>query len=383
MTSYRARRFGAVLLVYLAASISAGAAMPAAKPDAVAAALGKPANLDVAGAPLSEVVTSLATSQRVPIVFDWPMLRSAGIRPQEIAVTAKTKDQSLAAALDDLLRPHKLAWIVRHDVVLVTTVAAAQERYVETRVYRLTRPVAPQRRINTIMSTVAPETWANAGGPGDAVALPPRAMAIRQSPLVHRQILAKFANSLVAVRGRGELAEKAETAKRLAGPIKITFEDAPLADALRRLSEASGLRITLDEASLKEAGIHGDELRITLVIGEAPQLAAGLSLLLEQADPKLAWTEGEDGIVVRSVKAASAQRVRRTYRVGDILPDGELETLMQAIRDTIAPADWEEIGGEGILRAGEKPDTLEVTQSDPVHRELRRLFADLRAAASR
>jgi hypothetical protein len=358
-----------------------------AEPDPLAAALEKPANLDVAGAALPDVAASLSRSHGIPIILDARALGAAGMRAKEVTIAAKAKDQPLGAALDDLLRPHKLIWITRHDVLLVTTTAAAEARYVEARVYRLTRPVPVQRRINTITSTVAPESWANVGGPGEAAPLPPRAMIVRQSPLVHRQIAAKFASSLVPVMARQpvELAGGGETAKKLAAPAPIDLEDVPLGDALRKLGGASGLKIAVDDKSLEDAGIRPRDLRITLHVGhsaagKALRLAAGLSLLVEQADPQLTWTADDSGALVTTAKAAGRRLVRRDYDVADILPDGGLDTLIAAIRDTIAPADWEEVGGEGALKPGDKPGTLEVSQSDPVHRELAQLFAALRAA---
>src|SRR5205085_8203769 len=131
----------------------------------------------------------------------------------------------LADTLDDLLRPHKLAWLARHEVVLITTATAAQEKYPEMRVYKLTRPVPVQRRINSITATLAPESWANVGGPGEAAPLPPRLMVVRQSPLVHRQIAAKFAGSLTPVHAREtiEPGDSGTIEKKLAAAATIDF----------------------------------------------------------------------------------------------------------------------------------------------------------------
>jgi hypothetical protein len=363
------------------------AAIRAAEPQPVEAALARPAIFQFAKAPLPDVMAALSRSHGIPILADRRALQTAGIRPSEIAITAMAKSKPLGTALDSLLRPHKLAWIVWHDVVLVTTASAAQEKYQETHVYKLTRRVPLQRRIATITQTVASESWANVGGPGDAAPLPPGLLVIRQSPLVHQQIAEKFANSLAPVRARQavEPAEGSEIEKKLESPSLIDFDNVPLTGALKSLRELHAVKITLDEAALKEAEIRGEKLLVTARIGKGIRLASGLSLLLEQADPKLAntklaWTADDAGITITTHEAAKAKPIRRTYKVSDLLPDGELEPLIEAIQTTVSPADWEEVGGEGTIKPGTERGTLDVSQSYPIHRQLRQLFADLRAA---
>src|SRR5437764_811230 len=105
MAAHDARRLAFAILSYvLLATIGRSA-----DADPIEAALSKPANLDVVGRPLPELLASLSRRHEIPIVADRRVLEGAGVRIGDIAVTAQLKEQPLGDALDDVLRPHKLA----------------------------------------------------------------------------------------------------------------------------------------------------------------------------------------------------------------------------------------------------------------------------------
>jgi len=109
-------------------------------------------------------------------------------------------------------------------------------------------------------------------------------------------------------------------------------------------------------------------------------LASALSLALNQSDAGLAWTTDEGKITVRTAASAGARLRPRTYLVKDLLPEGGIAVLSQAIQATFAPETWEDVGGTATIAPGKGDETLHVVQSEGVHRELDRWFADLRAA---
>jgi hypothetical protein len=221
------------------------------------------------------------------------------------------------------------------------------------------------------------------------MALPPELLVVHQSPLVHREIAAKFGNSLTVVRAPP--AAKPATARtveeKLEALTEVDFDRVPLPAALDSLAKRHAVKIAIDESALKAAEVRSDEQRVTLRLGKdlrtrKPSLASGLSLLLERVDANLTWIADDGGITITTPKAAKERLVRRTYDVSDLLPEGGMETLIHAIQSTIAPADWEEVGGAGSIRAGAARGALDVSQSCAVHRELRQLLADMRAGSA-
>lgn len=347
--------------------------------DPLDAALAKPVTQGVVAQPLPAALAALSREQAVAILFDGPAFAGARVRPADVKLTIG-KAATLAAALDESLRPHKLTWFARYGAILVTTEEAARSQYLEARVYRLTRSVPPQRRVNAITSIVAPETWTNVGGPGEAMALPPNKIVVRQSPTVHRQILAKFGSTLEVVRPPALDAKAVNKVERkLAGTATFDFDNIPLTAAAARLARGTDLPIRVDLAALKDAGI-ADEVRVSLRIAAPHALGDGLGLLVEQTDPRLAWVADEEGVSITTRKAAKAKLIRRTYAVGDVLPEGGLETLILAIHDCIEPRSWDDLGGDATIKPSDKEGAIEVSHDGPTQRQIAQLLAALRAA---
>jgi hypothetical protein len=304
------------------------------------------------------------------------------VKWEQVAISHHADNAPLAAVLDGMLEPHQLVWITRHDVVLVTTPKAAADEYYDLRVYRIAGNVPVERRMRSVQWNVAPDSWATVGGKGEIAALPPRMLVVYQSAWRHREIARMFARSILPVEAEPAAADHAggiETT--LAAPAILDFQTVHLADALAQLARAHAVKIVLDQQAIEQSGLDIGDAHITLPAGKVRSLAAGLSLLLEASDAELEWLVKDGAVVVTTRNAAAEDSVRATYDMKDILPEGGIDRLTEAIQYTVSAASWEDVGGDGTIKAVPENVRLEVLQSAPVHRQLRRLFADLRAGS--
>lgn len=349
----------------------------------VESALARRSEFECRASRLDDVAVLLSRRYGIPVLVDRRALEAAGIQGGDLQISHRSADQPLSAVLDEMLAPHKLTWLVRHNVLFITTARAATEDYFDTRVYRVTKRVPVARRLNSITLHVAPDSWVLAGGKGDAAPLPPRLFLVHQSALVQRQIEEMFSGSIerIHVPQVAPATRKQDVEAQLAEPATLQFENTALSNVLQQLGQRHGVAVSVDDEALRAAGIHADKLRITLAVDKVPSLADALSLLLEQADARLTWLVDAGHVRLTTLVAGSKLR-RRVYDVKQIVPDGDPKGLIEAIQFTVSAADWEFAGGFGTIESKGNGTELEILQSDPIHRQLKRLFAEMRAGAT-
>lgn len=361
----------------LLVSIVAATAVVDEPADIINASLAKP--IDVAFEKKSLVDTILVLQGRAdtPIVFDALALEEVWIDPQTTLVTYNAKKKPLANILDEVLAKLELVWIKRHDVLVVTTPAAASERFSETRLYKLTRKVTPARRVDAIRTSVAPESWKLAGGKGDLSPLPPSYIVIFQSPVVHRQIAVTFAQSLTPVESvLREHAGSPKLDKLLQRGGSVGGGASP-AKTLTQFAEGLSIEITLDQEAFKTAEIDPNELKIKLHNEYAVPIVSLLSLTLELAHRELIWFFEGDKIKVTTKAAAMKVASEKTYDVKEIVSVVDGKYLVEAIEYNISAASWEFGGGDGKIELADEGKLI-VNQNPLVHRELDRFLGELR-----
>ena len=173
--------------------------------------------------PLQDVLDFLKDMVRVPVYIDRRALNDVGIDPSDAPITINLKKIPAEMALRLVLRQHKLAYMLDHGVVIVTTAEEA-ETQLDVRVYRVSdlleeaadgNAVPPAdwdmyyegyapgepggamravdrygemgKLINLITATVEPSSWDTVGGPGSIV--PYRGtLVIAQTQQVHRKV---------------------------------------------------------------------------------------------------------------------------------------------------------------------------------------------------
>jgi uncharacterized protein YfaS (alpha-2-macroglobulin family)/TolA-binding protein len=188
-----------------APSAAATAAGPNEQEERIKAALQSPAAIDVTEAPLATVAAHLSRQHGINIQLDRRALDDVGLST-DTPITKSLSGLSLKSCLRLILRELNLTYVVRDEVLLITTPEEAEREQV-TRLYPvsdlvLARDEAGQTwadfdsLIQTVTSTVEPESWDEVGGPGSVSGMSyPGAdvLVIRQTDQVHEEIASLLA----------------------------------------------------------------------------------------------------------------------------------------------------------------------------------------------
>jgi hypothetical protein len=173
----------------------------------------KSPGLDFTEAPLKELVTYIEDTYDIPVQLDTVALAEEGIDPQE-PVTAKLHGISLRSALRLMLEQLGLTYIIQDEVLIITSPVEAEAHLVicvyDVRdLLRATRQTVDfDPLIDTIVSCISSETWAeNGGGESEIRPLPPGLLVISQTAPVHEEI-EDFLNTVREMNG-GPIATRA------------------------------------------------------------------------------------------------------------------------------------------------------------------------------
>jgi hypothetical protein len=162
---------------------------------AIRRSLGKRVSLSLKETPLGDAIASLNKSYGVEIQLDQKALTDAGAGT-DTPVTLQVSGVTLRSALNLMLQRLDLAWVIRDEVLLITTPEQAAT-FLEIKVYLvgdLVRQEGQPRAdfsslTNVITATIAPSTWNQSGGVGSLVSFAPAdALVCSQTEQVHQQI---------------------------------------------------------------------------------------------------------------------------------------------------------------------------------------------------
>lgn len=142
---------------------------------AIRAALQRPVPMEFSETPLHEVLNYLRDMLRIPIVVDHRGFDDVGVAPDS-PITFALQGVSTRSALNLLLSPLNLDYVVTNEVLLITTSEKVDEcrtaRVYEVADLVLVRNAKDQvesdfdRLIDVITTTVEPHNWDTVGGPG-------------------------------------------------------------------------------------------------------------------------------------------------------------------------------------------------------------------------
>jgi hypothetical protein len=164
--------------------------------DAIMQKLGQSTSIAVVEIPLMNVIAGLSEKTGIPMLIDIRALEEIGLSAEE-PVSLQLQNVSLRSALRLLLRELDLTYMVRDEVLQITTIEAA-EMNLTNRIYFLEglggRPEDAADSVrNLIMATVVPDTWDLLGGPSSitpfAVSSRP-AIVVSTTTDIHDQIKA-------------------------------------------------------------------------------------------------------------------------------------------------------------------------------------------------
>lgn len=177
--------------------------------------------------PLREVLWDISNRHKVRIQLDARSLADASVLP-DAPVSLSAPEISLRSALNRLLEPLELDWVIRDEMVVVSTQEKCGQM-LQARVYEVAdvsyrvQPngdleIDAESLVRTIRGNVSPTTWDDVGGPG-SISVVPRGkvdvLVVTQTRAVHEQIAALL-DTLRQTRNTTDLAPAGATIRRAA-----------------------------------------------------------------------------------------------------------------------------------------------------------------------
>lgn len=366
-------------------------------------ALEKPVQCLFSGQPLREVFHNLARQAGVPIVILEEKLKEEGIELDE-RVDCALPRLPLHEALELIRIKHGFPFkcVPRHDVLVVTTEADAQEGR-DVRVYDVT-DLARIRDSRYLFEVVQNHTggppegpWQEIDGEGACnhfVSSGGRAaLVIDQTYVAHREI-AQLLADLRRVSFPAENVALVETrvphpelARALEWPVRCVYSDAPLHEVVNDLARQVNHPIVILQAELAQEGVKTD----TPISFHAAGLTLGgaVPLIAESHGLPLTCLAKNGALLIGTEPFYQSSPDTRVYDVSDLIIGDDFGPLIEIIQNhTGGPPDgpWQEIDGEGGTigeYAYHGRGALIICQTDGVHREIADLFREdrrLRAA---
>lgn len=334
-------------------------------------------SFDFVDTPLENVIRYVSELADIDVEMDTRALDDQGIGTDH-PVTFHKENVVLADALELMLKPLKLTWIVRDDVLFITTPEEAESE-METRVYIPWWRRQPDALITDITKNVRPQSWSKVGGPATICKISTGVLVIRQTYPCHREIAARYKGALRVIRPMNMAVPSSITpdpvATALNLPAPISFIEVPLEDTMQFLSKTSGARISIDKEALEDVGI-GLDVPMTRRL-KGTRFRSVLKLML--MDLELTWVPDDVGIVITTPEEAETQTLSVQYSVKGLTRDPVLADLIDAIRTTIAPQTWDNVGGLGSIKRGDE-STIDVRTTWEVHAAIEQLLQNLRQA---
>ncbi len=177
----------------LDASANAGLRKQSVAEVKISRELGSKTECDFTETPLADVMDYFKTRHGIQIELDLKALQDEAI-DSSVPVTRSLKDVKLKSALRLILREHNLAFVIRNEVLLITT-KTEEEAFTEARVYPVQDLLSRWPRgtpttfdlITTITTTIQATSWPEGTGPGSIQVLPGM-LVICQTQQVHEEI---------------------------------------------------------------------------------------------------------------------------------------------------------------------------------------------------
>ena len=198
--------------------------------------------------------------------------------------------------------------------------------------------------------------------------------------------------AVTATKSEIELAAETRIKQALARPLDVPLHDVPLHDVVDFLS-ARGLPASLDKQALEDSGIAPDVL-CKLAPAEI-QLGSALRQALRAHD--LTWMIASEILLITTHDRAESMLKTRLYNVSELIAlkarrsavrslgrkpsvvSPDFDYLLRAIKETIAPDSWDDVGGPGSVSplAVNGQLVLAVSQTDEVHDQVEGLLLNL------
>lgn len=380
--------------------------------NAIRQKLAHSVTVEFTDAPLSEVVAFLSQAAGVPIMIERGALDDVGLGT-DTPVTITLKDISLRSLLRLMLHELDLTYIVRDEVLMITTPEQAENCRC-TRLYQVSDLATPLQPVpieteprsrfqvlrDVITAVIAPDSWYHVGGAGaisvhDAWGV----LAVSQTDEVHERIEALLATirrtrqadggepgAATAVRIPMRDSKYASIERALDTQVAFEFTDAPLGEIVDYLSDREQIQIVIDRRALDDVGL-GTDTPVTCRV-KGVTLRSAMRLLLGNLD--LTYLVANEVLQITTPEMAEDRPELWVYRVGDLaesgavdmtsLPAGGDSGLARLIIQHVQRDSWDEVGGAGRLVPVPSWGLLVVTQTGEAQGQIGGLLEALRRA---
>lgn len=137
--------------------------------------------------PLEDAVGALSESHDIPIVVDGRAMEEIGLSP-DTPVNLDLKNVSLRSFLRLMLRDLDMTYTVKNEVLLITTMEAAERNQVlQTYVFPESLTDRAEKIVTVLTATVQPDQWSTLGGPC-SVGVIDNVLVVSASERVHEDV---------------------------------------------------------------------------------------------------------------------------------------------------------------------------------------------------
>ncbi|PQO34896.1 hypothetical protein DTL21_15525 [Bremerella cremea] len=391
----------------------------------------KTITIDADRMPLYQFIEKLSKQADVPMTIDRPELQNNGITLNS-PISINGENLSPRTVLTLSLNRLGLSFQENGNGVTITSRDKSDSR-LQTKTYSLAELVGNHTESvtawrNVIANEIARDSWEQLGGLGTIYVFD-KTLIVNQTKAVHTEItyllnlaarVKQFSSddypvtSLMASE-RDEATQQLRD-KIVTTEIEVTFEEAPLRDAIRELNKSWPMKVRIDERSLSAVDLKGP-LPVTLSAGRHSAKSV-LNEITTSLGLKWCVISGDSAVITSDPRKYQVKEFR-LYPVRDLvwhglkiengsqrntligitrwqgdswnsvdylkslrapglpqLPDNK--SLEQVIQSTIRPDSWEVLGGPSTLSYVAEIDCLLIAQMPETHDEIARLLHLLR-----
>ncbi len=324
-------------------------------------------SLAMENAPLSQVIEHIGREAKIDVRLHSDALEESGIGT-DTPVSISVDGISTAIALQLLLQPIQLGYLIENETLLVTSAARIAKTPVEVQL-DLGETLADEAKMSglkdAIQSFVEPKSWDVAGGPGSIRLHASREeFVVRHVPSIQHEV-DRF---LTHVLPRPPTPESLRLRKLLAQRFTLELGEVALLDAVRKIATAADANVVLDESGLHAVGVRSKQ-RVTLSQKDAPlrDILDGLCKPL-----KLRFQIRNEVIRITDEQTAQGGFVAVLYPISTPADD-----LANRLQKSIRPESWKSTGGKGTIEPHLPTNSLIIRQHEDVHDEIDEFFAKL------
>ena len=348
------------------------------------AKLGKAVDVELVETPLVDAIAYLSDQSDLPILLDVRGLDDIGVSSDH-PVSLNVRNLPLKQALKLIGDPIGLSYELRNEVLIFTSkeVTESNMQHEVIPVGEILAGIKNNRELlafrDTLESSVAPESWAQVGGPG-SLSLFGKSLIVSQT----EANLEELNLALAAIRKIDtnrhspiDAAPAPKVLKALSQTASLEFVETPLEDALQQISQIHELPIVLDTKGLEEDGIATDS-PVTIRVQNV-SLRSALRLALHHTSPELVFEVHPNMLRITTDSAQSL--ALRIYPIGDLCATEDAAARLQrVITESVTPDSWDSYGGLGVIsRLGVRQQSLVIRQYNQTHGQIEALLKKLRA----